>query len=107
MLHPRHFFFPRHYFLQRCIVTSELTAEEIISAWGSAEENDTFCQALFMDILKVPGIVRNADATNTFFQALFYGNIESAWDSADATNTSFFARHFFIKILKSWTWVLE
>ena len=25
-------------------------------------------------------------------------------DSADATNTSFFARHFFIKILKSWTW---
>ena len=29
------------------------------------------------------------DATNTFFQALFYGNIESAWDSADAANPSF------------------
>ena len=24
-----------------------------------------------------------------FFQALFYGNIESTWDSADATNPSF------------------
>ena len=61
-------------------VTVELTAEEMLSAWGSAEVNDTFCQpiflkiqnlpgnvrlqrtllsqALFMDILKVPGIVR-------------------------------------------------
>ena len=37
----------------------------------------------------MPGIVWNANATNTFFQALFYGNIESAWDSADATNSSF------------------
>ena len=26
---------------------------------------------------------------NTFFQALFYGNIESTWDSADAANPSF------------------
>ena len=60
-----------------------------------------FCHAIFLNMFKVPGIVRNADATNTFFQALFYGNIESAWDSADATNTSFFARHFFIKISKS------
>ena len=43
------------------------------------------------------GIVRNADATNTFFQALFYGNIESAWDSADATNTSFLPGTFLLK----------
>ena len=58
MLHPRHFFIPRHFFLQRCKVTGELTAEEMLSAWGSAEVNDTFCQALFMEILKVPEKVR-------------------------------------------------
>ena len=52
MLHPRHFF-------QRCKVTGELTAEEMLSAWGSAEVNDTFCQVLFfMKISKVPGNVQ-------------------------------------------------
>ena len=61
-------------------MTVELTADEMLSDWGSAEVNDIFCQALylkicnvvvnvriqrtllcqalFMDILKVPGIVR-------------------------------------------------
>ena len=45
------------------------------------------CQALFMDILKVPGKVR---MKRIFFARQFlYGNIESVWDSADATNTFF------------------
>jgi len=52
MLHPRHFFSPGTFFLQRCKVTGELTAEEMLSAWGSAEVNDTFCQALFNENIK-------------------------------------------------------
>ena len=69
-----------------------------------------------MDILKVPGKVRMK--RNFFARQFLYGNIESVWDSAVATNTfsrhflwkkclgkcgseeHFFARHFFIKILK-------
>ena len=40
-----------------------------------------------MDILKVPGKVR---MKRIFFARQFlYGNIESVWDSADATNTFF------------------
>ena len=41
-----------------------------------------------MDILKVPGKVR---MKRIFFFArqFLYGNIESVWDSADATNTFF------------------
>ena len=38
-------------------------------------------------IFKAPGIVWMQQTL--FFQALFYGNIESTWDSADATNPSF------------------
>ena len=87
MLHPRHFFFPRHLFLHRCKVTSELTAEEIISAWGSAEVNDTFCQELFLKKLNVPGNVKN------FLSGTFYGHFESALDSADEKN--FFDMQFF------------
>ena len=45
------------------------------------------CQALFMDILKVPGKVRMK--RNFFARQFLYGNIESVWDSADATNTFF------------------
>ena len=56
MLHPRHFF-------QRCKVTGDLTAEEMFSAWGNAEVNDTFCQVLS------------------------YENIKSAWERADAFQT--------------------
>ena len=43
-------FFSQALFLQRCKVTGELTAEEMLSAWGCAEVNDTFCQALFLKI---------------------------------------------------------
>ena len=47
-----------------------------------------FSQALSsLKILKAPGIVWMQQTL--FFQALFYGNIESTWDSADATNPSF------------------
>ena len=45
------------------------------------------CQALFMDILKVPGKVRMK--RNFFARQFLYGNIDSVWDSADATNTFF------------------
>ena len=40
-----------------------------------------------MDILKVPGKVRMK--RNFFARQFLYGNIESVWDSADATNTFF------------------
>ena len=41
------------------------------------------CQALFMDILKV------RMKRNFFARQFLYGNIESVWDSVDATNTFF------------------
>ena len=68
MLHPRHFFSPGTFFLQRCKVTGELTAEEMLSAWDSADATNTFFQALFMEILKMPGIVRMQ--RTLLFQAL-------------------------------------
>ena len=40
-----------------------------------------------MDILKVPGKVRMK--RNFFARQFLYGNIESVWDSAVATNTFF------------------
>ena len=40
MLHPRHFF----------SVTGEITAEEMLSAWGSAEVNELFARHFFMKI---------------------------------------------------------
>ena len=40
-----------------------------------------------MDILKVPGKVRTK--RNFFARQFLYGNIESVWDSAVATNTFF------------------
>ena len=51
MLHPRHFF-PRHFFSKDVTVTVELTAEEMLSARGSAEVNDIFCQVLFYGNIK-------------------------------------------------------
>ena len=59
-------------------VTVELTAEEMLSAWGSAEVKNTFF---------VPGNVRIQ--RTLLCQALFLDIFESAWDGADATNTSF------------------
>ena len=90
MLHPRHFFFPRTFFLQRCKVTGELTAEEMLSAWGSAEVNDTFSQALFYENIKCAW--ERADVKN-FLSGTFYGHFESALDSADKKN--FFVMQFF------------
>ena len=57
----------------------------MLSAWVSAEVNDTFCQALFENIKCA---WERADANNTF-----YGHFESAWDSVDVRN--FFAKQFF------------
>ena len=71
-------------------MTSELTAEEIISAWGSAEVNDTFCQELFFEQIKCAW--ERADVKN-FLSGTFYGHFESALDSADKKN--FFAMQFF------------
>ena len=48
MLHPRHFFSPRHFFFSK--VTGEITAEEMLSAWGSAEVNELFARHFFMKI---------------------------------------------------------
>ena len=56
-----------------------------------------FCQALFMKILKVPGKLRKQ--ITLCCQALFYENIKSAWQSAEA-NYTLLPGTFFMKILK-------
>ena len=82
ILDHRHFFSPRHFFLQRCKVLGELTTEKMLSAWVSvdcgskwhflpgnfsentkcawerADAKNTSLPGTFMDILKVRGIVR-------------------------------------------------
>ena len=60
----------------------ELTTEKMLSAWVSAEVNDTFCQALFLKIC-IKCTWERADAKNTSLPGTFYGHCESAWDSAD------------------------
>ena len=57
-----------------------VTAKEILNAWGSAEVKNTFY---------VPGNVRIVIQRTLLCQALFLDIFESAWDGADATNTSF------------------
>ena len=56
-----------------------------------------FWQALFMKILKVPGKLRKQ--ITLCCQALFYENIKSAWQSAEA-NYTLLPGTFFMKILK-------
>ena len=88
-------------------MTGELTAEEMLSAWGSAEVKNTFfvpgnvriqrtllCQALFLDILKVPGIVRMQ--RTLLFQVLLMEKVPGKMRK----QRTLLARHFFIKILK-------
>ena len=60
------------------------------------KKNDTYCQALFYE--NIISTWERADAKNTSLPGTFYGHIECAWESADAKK--FFARLFFTKILK-------
>ena len=92
ILDPRHFFSPRHFFLQRCKVLGELTTEKMLSAWVSAEVNDTFFE-------NIKCTWERADAKNTSLPGKFYGYFESAWDSADVKN--FFCQVIFLKIFKA------
>ena len=91
ILDPRHFFFPRHFFLQRCKkVTGELTTEKMLSAWVSVEWTVKVNGAFFEDIKCA---WERADAKNTSSPGTFYGYFESALDSADKKN--FFDMQFF------------
>ena len=70
MRHPgslaaRHFFFPRHFYLQRRKMPGELTSEKNVKCLGKCGSKWHF----------LPG---------TFFE-----NIKCAWEHADATNPSF------------------
>ena len=69
----------------------------MLSAWVSAEENDTFCQALFFENIKCAW--EHADAKNTSSPGTFYGHFESAWDSADVKK--FFCQAILLKIFKA------
>ena len=84
-----------------------VTAEEILSAWGSAEVKNTFfvpgnvriqrtllCQALFLDILKVPGIVRMQ--RTLLFQALLMEKVPGKMRK----QRTLFCQALFIEILK-------
>ena len=64
----------------------------MLSAWGSAEVNDTFYQALFNENIKCAW--ERADAKNTSFPGTFYGHFESAWESADVKK--FFCQAIFV-----------
>ena len=68
----------------------------MLSAWVSAEVNDTFCQALFENIKCA---WERADAKNTSSPGTFYGHFESAWDSADVKK--FFCQAILLKIFKA------
>ena len=84
---PRHFFSPRHFFLQRCKkVTGELTTEKMLSAWVSVDCGSKwhFLPGTFFEIIKCAW--ERADAKNTSSPGTFYGYFESAWDSADVRN---------------------
>ena len=84
---PRHFFSPRHFFLQRCKkVTGELTTEKMLSAWVSVDCGSKwhFLPGTFFENIKCAW--ERVDAKNTSSPGTFYGYFESAWDSADVKN---------------------
>ena len=71
-------------------MTGELTAEEMLSAWESAEVNDTFFQALFKENIEVPGNVRMQ--RTLLFQALFMENLKVP--GKVRKQRTLFVRHF-------------
>ena len=73
-------------------MTGEITAEEMLSAWGSAEVNELFARHFFYENIKCAW--ERADSKNTSLPGTFYGHFESAWESAD--EKIFFCQAIFV-----------